>query len=79
MTVLWYARRKGIPVDAIRSVVERDDSEERQGTYRLRVTLHLGGNLTEAQRGELLAVADRCPVHKLMTSATTDVRTELAP
>ena len=79
MTVLWYAQRKQIPVDDIQVSVERDDSEERKGVYRLRVTLSLTGALTDAQRGELLAVAEKCPVHKLMTRATTEVQTELAP
>lgn len=79
MTVLWYANRKQIPLDDIQVTVDRDDSAERQGTYRLRVTLSLGGALTDAQRRELLTVADKCPVHKLMTQATTEVRTELAP
>lgn len=79
MTVLWYAQRKQIPVDDIRVTVERDDSEERQGLYRLRVMLELTGALTEAQRQQLLAVAEKCPVHKLMTQARTEVVTELAP
>lgn len=78
MTVLWYARRKQIPLEDIRVAVERDGHEERQGTYRLRVRLSLGGPLTDAQRHELLAVAAKCPVHKLMTQAKTEVVTELA-
>jgi putative redox protein len=79
MTVLWYANRKQIPVDDIRVSVDRDDSEERGGVYRLRVTLALTGPLTEAQRRELLAVAEKCPVHKLMTRAKIEISTELAP
>ena len=79
MTVLWYANRKQIPVEDIRVSVERDDSEERKGTYRLRVTLSITGALTDAQRSELLAVAEKCPVHKLMTQAKTEVSTALAP
>ena len=79
MTVLWYAQRKQIPVDDIQVTVDRDDSEERQGIYRLRVTLSLTGALTNAQRTELLAVANKCPVHTLMTLAKTEVHTELAP
>ena len=59
--------------------VERDDSEERRGIYRLRVTLNVTGALTDAQRQELLNVAGKCPVHKLMTQATIEVVTELAP
>jgi putative redox protein len=78
MTVLWYAQRKQIPLDDIEVTVERDDSEERKGVYRLRVTLALGGALSDAQRQELLTVAGKCPVHKLMTTATTEVTTELA-
>jgi putative redox protein len=79
MTVLWYAQRKQIPLDDIKVTVERDDSEERQGTYRLRVMLELTGELSDAQRQQLLAVAEKCPLHRLMTQATTEVRTELAP
>ena len=37
LTVLWYANRKQIPVDDIRVTVDRDDSQEREGLYRLRV------------------------------------------
>ena len=77
MTMLWYANRKQIPLEDIGVTVERDDSQERQGTYRLRVKLNLGGPLSDAQCQELLAVAEKCPVHKLMTKVTTEVTTEL--
>jgi len=78
MTVLWYAQRKHIPVEDIEVTVDRDDSEERQGVYRLRTTLRVTGSLSEAQRQELLNVAAKCPVHKLMTHTRTEVVTELA-
>jgi putative redox protein len=77
MTVLWYAQRKNIPVDDIHVTVDRDDSQERQGTYRLRVGLQITGDLTDAQRQELLTVAGKCPLHKLMTQVTTEISTEL--
>jgi len=79
LTMLWYAQRKQIPLEDIRVAVQRDDSDERRGVYRLRVTLDLTGPLTDAQRQELLTVAGKCPVHKLMTQARTEVVTELAP
>ena len=72
-----YANRKRMPIEDIKVAVDRDDSEERKGIYRLRVTLSLGGPLTDAQRNELLAVAEKCPVHKLMTQVTTEICTEL--
>jgi putative redox protein len=79
ITVLWYAKHKGIPVEGIEVFVERDNSQERAGTYRLSAELSLTGNLSEAQRGELLRVAQKCPVHKLMTQATIEISTTLSP
>lgn len=79
LTVLWYANRKQIPVEDIAVTVERDDTEERKGIYRLRTTVALGGALSAAQREELLNVAGKCPVHRLMTQVTTEISTELAP
>jgi putative redox protein len=78
LTVLWYANRKQIPVEDIEVTVERDDTDERKGTYRLRATLALSGPLTEAQREELLNVAGKCPIHRLMTQVTTEISTDLA-
>ncbi|TSD55978.1 OsmC family protein [Variovorax sp. KBS0712] len=75
LTVLLYARRKGIPVEDIEVVIDRDDSEERKGIYRLKSGLRLTGELTEAQRDELLRVAGKCPVHKLMTEVKTEIET----
>jgi len=77
LTVLWYAKRKQIPLENIEVTVERDQSEERTGIYRLDTKLKLGGKLTDAQRQELLAVASKCPVHKLMTSVRTIIETSL--
>lgn len=79
LTTLWYARRKNIPVDGIEVTIERDDGEERQGTYRLKAVMTLTGPLTDAQRQELLNVASKCPVHRLMTQVTTEIQTELSP
>lgn len=78
LTVVWYARRKNIPLEELEVGVTRDDSGERQGVYKLATTLRFGGPLTDAQRQELLTVAGKCPVHKLMTSVTTEITTALA-
>src|SRR5579871_1825463 len=62
LTVLWYAKKKGMPVTSIEVAVDRDNSAERAGTYRLRAELALGGDLSDVQKRELLSVAEKCPV-----------------
>ena len=77
LTVLWYARKKGLPVDDVQTVVERDGSGERAGVYKLTARMKISGALTDAQLAELLAVAKKCPIHKLMTTVTTEIDTEM--
>ena len=77
LTVMWYARKKGIPVDDIHTLVERDDTDERKGIYRLAATLKIHGELTDAQLQELQAVAQKCPVHKLISVVSTEITTKL--
>jgi putative redox protein len=77
ITVMWYARKKGIPVEDVNTVVARDDSGERAGIYRLTATLQIRGALSDAQLQELEAVAKKCPVHKLMATVTTEIATEV--
>ena len=78
LTVLWYAKHKTIPVEGIEVSVERDASQERAGIYRLSAALTLTGDLSAAQREELLRAAQKCPVHKLMTEVTTEISTTLS-
>lgn len=77
LTLMLYARQKGLALDSLDVRVVRDDSQERQGIYRLAVELDLHGTLDEEQRQQLLRIADKCPVHKLMTSAEVQVETRL--
>lgn len=79
LTTLWYARRHAMPLESIEVAVERDGRDEQQGRYRLHTSLSLGGPLTESQRADLLSVAAKCPIHKLMTTATIDIETVLVP
>ncbi|WP_156256372.1 OsmC family protein [Sandarakinorhabdus oryzae] len=77
LTMLWYAQRHDIPLETISVTVDRDASEERTGRYRLDTALDIGGTLTDAQRAQLLRVAEHCPVHRLMTDVTTEISTRL--
>ncbi|RYX96304.1 MAG: OsmC family peroxiredoxin [Comamonadaceae bacterium] len=77
LTVMWYARKKGIPLDDVQTAIDRDNSGERTGVYKLTARLTLSGDLTDAQLKELTTVAAKCPVHKLMTTVTTEITTEV--
>jgi putative redox protein len=77
LTVMGYARRKGIPIEDVEVVVERDASGERSGTYALDTRLRIRGALSDEQLRELEVVAHKCPVHKLMTVVTTVITTRV--
>lgn len=75
LTMLWYAQRKGIPLEDIRVGVERDASREREGVYRLKTRVAVEGPLSDEERAKLIEVAGKCPIHKLMTEVTTEIET----
>jgi putative redox protein len=76
-TMVWYANRKGLALRDVEVTVERDASQERAGVYKLAVRIRIDGDLTEAERVQLLGAAQKCPIHKLMTAVETVVTTEL--
>lgn len=73
ITLLMYAKRKQIPLSSVDLDIERDNSAEAKGIYVLNVSLKLNGDLSDEQRQSLASIADKCPIHKLMTAATTEV------
>ena len=77
MTLQLFAKRKNIPLQEVKVEISRDDSAESKGLYQLHARLELIGDLTAEQREQLLAIADKCPIHKLMTQAEIQVHTSL--
>ncbi len=78
LTVRLYAQKKDIPLTGVTVEVTHDAAEEQKGKYQLNVKLTLKGVLSDEQRDELHRVADRCPVHKLMTTADITIETQLS-
>ena len=87
MTLRMYADKKGWPLDAVtvrlshRKVHSRDCAEcESEGGYvdRIEREIALLGALDDAQQERLLAIADRCPVHKTLHGEVA-VRSSLRP
>jgi putative redox protein len=75
LTAIWYAKRNAIPLERVETHVERDDSEERRGKYRLRVRVELYGPMTDEQREKVHRAIGACPVHKLMTTIDVEIET----
>lgn len=78
ITAQMYARRKQWPLEGISVRINRDDSEERKGVYRLEVVMTFHGIDDAEQRERLEEISHKCPIHRLMTSATVEVTTRSA-
>ncbi len=68
VTIEMYAARKGWDVGAVE--VDVDVEYEDFSPLSFAVTLRLPPGLNEEQRRRLLAIAARCPVHKLLAGET---------
>ena len=86
MTVALYARRKQWPLRAVtvklrHSKVHAADCEScetREGLLdRIERDIELVGSLDQQQRGRLLEIANKCPVHRTLTSEI-DIRSGLS-
>jgi putative redox protein len=73
ITLLMFAKRKQIPLTSVDVEIARDNSRETKGVYVLDVCLTFNGDLTPEHRTQLSDVADKCPIHKLMTSTHIEV------
>ena len=86
MTIALYARRKGWPLSGVtvrlrHSRIHAEDCAEcetKQGLLdRIDTEITVAGEFTEEQRGKLLEIANKCPVHRTLRSEI-NIRTTLA-
>src|SRR5437773_8359793 len=77
MTVALYARRKAWPLQSVSVRLEHSkihaadcaDCETREGKLdQISLDLILTGVLSDEHRARLLEIANRCPVHRTLTS-----------
>jgi putative redox protein len=84
MTVSMYARRKGWPLETVTVWLSHSreyaqdcgDCETKEGLLdRIERDIQFSGPLTAEQKQRLLEIADKCPVHRTLTSEI-DIRTQ---
>ena len=77
MTVRMYANKKNLPLEQVRVTLRHSrihaqdcaDCETKQGMVdHIDRDIELIGDLDDDQREKLLAIAERCPVHRTLTS-----------
>jgi uncharacterized OsmC-like protein len=77
MTVGMYARRKAWPLEEVTVHLRHSkiyaadcaECEAREGMLdRIERDIHFAGPLTDEQRSKLLEIANKCPVHRTLTS-----------
>ena len=86
MTIALYARRKQWPLEGVTVKLEYSrihavdcaECDTKEGMLdRIEREISLRGPLAEEQRARLMEMADRCPVHRTLTSEV-NIRTRLA-
>ena len=86
MTIALYARRKQWPLEGVTVKLEHSrihavdcaECDTKEGMLdRIEREISLRGTLGDEQRARLMEMADRCPVHRTLTSEV-NIRTRLA-
>ena len=86
MTIGWYARKRKIPVQDItvslwQTRIHAKDCEDcitREGMiHQIEMEIELTGDLTQQQRDILMEAAEKCPVHRTLTSEI-NIKTRVA-
>jgi len=87
MTLRLYARRKGWPLEGVDIVLRHrrihaadcaDCETKVVAIDQIDLEITIRGSLDEQQRERLLEIADKCPVHRTLTSEIK-IRTRLVP
>ena len=65
-TVRMFADRKGWPLDEVYTEIELEQNEKNNKTIITR-KIKFTGSLDEKQKGQLLTVANACPIHKILS------------
>lgn len=68
ITIRMYADRKEIPLDSIKIDLAICKEEEMSKETTISRKIEFLGELTSEQRERLMQIADKCPIHKLLSN-----------
>lgn len=68
ITIRMYADRKQISLDSIKIELSICPEEEMDKSTTITRKIELKGDLDDQQRQRLMQIADKCPIHKLLTN-----------
>jgi putative redox protein len=79
ITLTMYAQREGLPLQGVTTRLQHSkihandcaECETEEGKIdRIELNIGLDGPLSDEQRSQLLGIAEKCPVHRSLTSET---------
>lgn len=68
ITIRMYADRKGIPLTHTKIELSICPEDEMDKSTTITRKIEFTGDLTDQQRERLLQIADKCPIHKILTN-----------
>ena len=68
ITLRMYADRKGISLEKIRIHLSICKEENMSSSTRIERKIEFGGRLSEEEKVRLIQIADRCPIHKMLSN-----------
>ena len=74
-TLKMYINHKGLTINKLSVEVEKITTEDKKNIFKRKI--YAEGPFDAAIRERLLAIANKCPVHKILEAANT-IETELA-
>jgi putative redox protein len=68
ITIRMYADRKAIPLDSLKVELEICNEEQMSAQTSINRKITLSGDLSGEQHSRLMEIADRCPIHKILSN-----------